>query len=225
MSLIIEYAYKKVVVFRIDVDLFYLKRGPNTPQIYDVDLRLMVVPNIDSWLQSKTHQRYSYRGVCDMADAFKAGLNHSYTHSDLEYICKVSSKYTIDIIFKTYIISEFSSAYWVELMNPIKIYKFIDILRTDFDKFRLKYGDDELYNILCRLWQFSNLHSLSETAVFESLIRKIGRIPQSPKYPDTSLIDSEVEKLVTEMVVNRNATEFKNISDELVTNAKLVQEF
>jgi hypothetical protein len=224
MSFIIKYVHLDTIVFSIGVDLFYLKQGPGIPQVFDVNLKPLIIPNIDAWFQSKTQQRYSYRGVSDMAEAFAAGLRHTYTSKDLEYFCRLVVRSTKDAIFKTDIVRDFSAAYWVELMDPYKITKLIEILRCDFDKFRLKYNDEELYNILCRLWQFSNLHAPSEAAIFEALIRsKMSRTPQLPQYPDTREADIEVERLVVGVVVGETLTKHKGIPDELVDNARTIQ--
>jgi hypothetical protein len=224
MSLTIKYVYHETVAFTIGVDLFYLRQGPGIPQMFDASLNPMVVPNIDAWLQSKTQQRYSYRGVADMASAFAAGLQHAYTSNDLEHLCKLIVRTTKDAIFKTDVAREFSAAYWVELMDPGKLTKFIEILRRDFGKFKAKYSGEELYNILCRLWQFSNLHAPSESAIFESLIRsKMLRTPQLPKYPNTQEADAEVEKLVIGIILGEALTEYKGIPDELVHNVRRLQ--
>lgn len=224
MSLTIKYVYRETVAFTIGLDLYYLRQGPGIPQMFDGNLSPMVVPNIDAWLQAKTQQRYSYRGVSDMASSFAAGLHHAYTSDDLHHLCKIIVRTTKDAIFKTDVAREFSAAYWVELMDPGKITKFVDVLRQDFDKFKSKYTDEELYNILCRLWQFSNLHAQSEAAVFESLIRsKMLRTPQLPKYPDTQEADEEVERLVLGIIIGETLTEYKGISDELVNNVRRIQ--
>lgn len=224
MSLTIKYVYKETIAFIIGLDLFYLRLGPGLPQMFDKHIKSMVVPNIDTWLQLKTQQRNSYRGLCDMAVSFSSGLQHTYTGKDMERICKLVVHSTRDIIFKTDIAREFSAAYWVELMDPGKILKFLDILRNDFNRFKAKYSDDELYNILCRLWQFSNLYAKSEVPVFETLIRtKMLRSPCLPRYPDTTKADQEVEKLVIGMIIEKGFTEFKGIQDELVANVRAIQ--
>lgn len=224
MSLTIKYVYKEAVAFTIGAGLFYLRQGPGIPQMFDRNIKPMIVPNIDAWLQSKTQQRYSYRGLCDMATSFAGGLRHIYTTEDMEHICKLVVRSTRDAIFKTDMARDFSTAYWIELMDPGKIQKFIDILRNDFEKFQSKYTDNELYNILCRLWQFCNLHAPSETAVFEALMRsKMSRTPRLPRYPNTVEADREVEKLVIGVVIGKTLTEFKGISDELINNVRTIQ--
>lgn len=159
-----------------------------------------------------------------MAAAFAAGLVHAYTSNDLKGVCKLIVRSTKDAIFKTDVAHDFSAAYWVELMDPGKINKFLSVLRNDFEKFRARYSEEELYNILCRLWQFSNLHVPSESAVFESLMRsKIQRTPRLPKYPDTKEADAEVEKLVVGIILGETLTEYKGIPDELVHNVRRIQ--
>ena len=185
--------------------------------MFDARLNPMIVPNVDAWLQSKTQQRYSYQGLADMASAFAVGLQHAYTSNDLEYLCRLIVRTTKDAIFKTDVAREFSAAYWVELMDPGKLTKFIDALRRDFDKFKAKYSNKELYNILCRLWQFSNLHAPSESVIFESLIRsKMLRTPQLPVYPDTQEADTEVERLVSGIIIGEALTEYKGIPDDFL---------
>jgi len=212
MSFTIKYVYHETIAFTIGSDIFYLRQGPGIPLMFDNNLKQMVVPNIDAWFQSKTQQRYSYRGV-----------QHSYTSSDMERVCRMIVRSTKDVIFKTDITRDFSTAYWVELMDPGKLQKFVDVIRQNFERFKEKYDDDGLYNILCRLWQFSNFHAPSEAPIFESLIRsKLGRLPQLPHYPKTDEADDIVKKLVIDLIIGRSLTEFKDISNELVKNVRII---
>ena len=196
MTITIKYVEGETVAFIINNQLFYLRQGPGVPQIFDENLKAQIIPNIDNWFQAKTQQRYSYKSVCDMAAAFAAGLQHSYTNDDLVWVIKRVVNATVKTIFQTDHAREFSRAYWVELMDPGKLLKLVEYIRSDFSSFSERYEPEELYNVLCRLWQFSNFYAPSESAIFETMIRThLKRVPQSPRYPDTSNTDQEIEKL------------------------------
>lgn len=225
MPLKIMYVYKDVIAFSIDRELFYIQRSPNCLKVYDHSIGQLQIPNVDMWLQLKTQQRYSYRSLCDMADSFADGLSHSYTDNDLRSVCKQSARATRDAIFKTDIVSEFASAYWIELLSDDKLQKIIYILRNNFNKFKSSYTDDELYNILCRLWQYCNLHAPSESAVFESIIRSKLSLPtRLPHYPDTSQADAEIDKLVLSVIVGKSVTKYKGIPTDIVNNVVMIND-
>lgn len=224
MTVTIKYVERETIAFMIDSELFYLRQGPGIAQIFDENLKPQIIPNINSWFQTKTQQRYSYRDVCDMAAAFAAGLRHSYTNDDFVRMGKEIVAATVKTIFQTDNSREFSREYWVELINLNKLQKLIEIFRSDFDKFKMQYDSEELYNVLCRLWQFSNFYAPSEAAIFETLIRtRLKRSPQIPQYPDTSNIDSNIEKIVIGNLLGKTHSQFKEIPNELVNNVKDIQ--
>lgn len=224
MTVIIKYVERETIAFMIDEELFYLRQGPGIPQIFNGSLKLQTIPNINNWFQTKTQRRYSHRDICDMASAFTTGLQHSYTTDDFVKIGKEIVVATVKTIFQTDNSREFSRAYWIELMDPGKLQKLIEIIRSDFDRFKAKYNPEELYNILCRLWQFSNFYAPSEAAVFETLIRiQLKRSPQIPQYPNTSNIDSDIQKIVLGNLLSKTHNKFKDISNELINNVRNIQ--
>lgn len=224
MTVTIKYVERETVAFQINNELFYLRQGPGIPQIFNSNLRPQIIPNIDNWFQAKTQQRYSYRSICDMSAAFAAGLQHSYTNDDLAGISREVVNMTVKTIFQTDHAREFSRAYWIELMDPGKLMKLVSHIRSDFERFKKQHDQEELYNILCRLWQFSNFYAPSESAVFETMIRnRLMRTPQIPRYPDTSAIDDKVEKLVVGNLLGKTLNKFKGIPSELVSNVRKLQ--
>lgn len=222
MALTIKYVYCDTIAFTIGVDLFYLRTAPNIPQIFDQNEKPQIIPNLDSWILAKTQQRYSYQSLLDMAAAFAAGLSHSYTATDLDGLCRKVVQLSKSAIFHTEYATDFSRAYWIELLDPGKLQKFVESLRSQFQQLREEHNDNELYNILCRLWQFCNFHAPSESAVFEAMIQRMGRKPQPPTF---SAIDSDraIEELVLYDILKTELSEFKNISNELVDNVKRIQ--
>jgi hypothetical protein len=190
----------------------------DAPKICDLDLKIVETKNIDYWLKSKTD--FSYEQIALMADAYNDGLNNSYSLSDIKLISSAMIKATKDAIFKTDLVDEFASSYWIELMDANKLNKFIDMLRIGFDDLLHKHGEDELYNILCRLWQFSNVCHYEKMYVFESMIKnRMNRIPKLPAYPNTDDAEKVIQEMVFGILFDRY-NEHRNVPDSLVLAVK-----
>lgn len=215
-TLQIKYATKDVVGFVVNNELFYLKFGPNIPQLFDESLSPLIVPNFDSWIQSKTQQRYSYQSLHDMAIAFYAGLSAAYNTDDLYGVCDLSAMAAIAEITKDGAIYEYSLVYWIETLGSDKMELYIKRVRDNFDKIRHKIGDNKLYNELCRMFKTCKRHQPHNAEVCENLIKRLGRIPMNPTYPNTDDTDQQVLLSARETVKKSLGTRYKGVQDSIV---------
>ena len=217
---IIKYVYKYTIAIEILDGSIYILRTNNIPKIFDLHMNVVELKNVNYWLKTKTG--FTYEQITDMASIYREGLDNSYSLSDIKIISRAMIKATKDAIFKTDLVSEFASLYWVELLDINKLNKFIEYIRNDFDQLLKKYGRDEFFNILCRLWQFSNVCHPDKMYVFESMIKKrLGLTPKLPQYPDTSEAEQIIEDMVFGIIFTNRYHEYKNISDQLI---KIVEE-
>jgi len=188
----IKYVQGNVVVFEVDNTTYYMKRGNGYPEIFNTHLTPQVIYNVDNWFQAKTAQKYSYKNVCDMADAFAAGMAHSYNSQDLANIIGTTITMMRDALFNDGIIHDYHKHYWVEMMRPEKLGAYIQVLRDKFVAVRAEHGDAKLYDILCKLWKMSKRSRPADSGVFERMITRLHRTPEDPKQPDTVDIDSAI---------------------------------
>lgn len=217
---IIKYATDECVVLNINEGLYYLKCC-SIPRVYDNELNIIDIRSVNYWLESNTG--HSYKQILLLADAFKDGLDKAYCLRDIKLLSEVMIKAAEEAIFKTDLIHEYASIYWIELMDINKIGKFISLLRNNFDDMLKKYGKESLYNMLCRLWQFCNICYPDEMHVFESMIKnKLMMTPKLPSYPDTTELNVTMREMIFGIVFGGEYGEYKNVSNEIVKNAEKI---
>lgn len=185
-------------------------------------MKKLLIPNMDHWLQAQTQQRYSFRGLRDMMEAFSGGLKHSYARDDLRSVCEHIFDVTRDYIFKTEYARFYSAAFKIELMDPKQIPKLIDQIKNNYDDYRNRFGDDRFHLYLCRIWQFCNFHNPSESAVVESLIRRMDKQTEEPSYPKVEY-EEEIKRHVLTRTLGSDLVKFKDIDDEIVKNVDKIQ--
>lgn len=61
----------------------------------------------------------------------------------------------------------------------------------------------------------------SAAAIFEGFIRRLGRQPTTPNYPDTTDLDNELIERVCQTVFRSQS--LYNINDEIVANVRRIQ--
>lgn len=217
--MIIRYVSGEVIVFEIDNKLYYFHDSPNLPQVYDQQLNKLIIPNLDSWIQSQTGQRHSLRGLRDMAAAFSCGVRCGISDKQGRQLISNVVIATKQQIFHSALASGYARAYFIELLDPIKIESaHLHPIAKNFDKLLKKCGPDRFYNYLCRFWQLCNQHSSSMAAIFENMIKRLNKQPTTPQYPTTTELDNN---LVAEVhrVVLKNLSLY-NVPDEIVHNTQ-----
>lgn len=199
----------RFVAFSIDFDLWFAQVEP-FPRIYDADLRPQLIPNLDSWFQAKTQQRYSLQSFLDIVAAFRAGLSKSYSVNDLRAVAHRAVLAAKSALFER--MGEYGKHYWVEVLDPVKLETvWVPQIREKFDELRGKLGDDEFHNYLCRLWKFSTRHRPGLAIVFERFIKRLGREPADPKLPQTTTLDEDLCKTVLSTVVGRDTADYRGV--------------
>lgn len=218
----IKYVNGETAAFTIYDELYYIKTGPDIPMLFDRKMKKLLIPNVDSWLQAQTQQRYSFRGLRDMMEAFAHGLEHSYARDDLKVVCEHIFNMTRDYIFKTEYTRSYAIAFKVELMNPKQIPKLTRQIKDNFDNYRKRFGNDRFYLYLCRIWQFCNYHDPSESAVVESLIRRMDKRAEEPTYPMVEN-EAEIKNHVITKTLGSDLAKFKGIDEQVVENVNGIQ--
>jgi len=196
----IVYAFKNTAAFSIGEALYYIKMDGDFPFVYDKNLKKLVMPNIDYWLQAQTKQRYGLRSLRDMISAFKDGIQYSYDEVNLASICETVFDNTISYVFKTNHGKDFAKAFWIECLDENKIRKLTSTISDEFDLYHDKYGES-FYNFLNRLWQYYMYHIPSEAAIIVKMIGRLGMVPQKPDYPTPTAELIIKSQIVTEDLV------------------------
>lgn len=215
----IRHVKSRTVAFTIYDQLYYLKTGPDLPELYDSKMNRMMMPNVDSWLQAQTHQRYSLRGLKDMMNAFSQGVGQGFSSVDIEEIIKEAFDDIERMIFRTEYSRYYSIAYRLEMMDPKHMERLINQIRMNFDDYLAKFGDDRLYNYLCRVLKFCNNHMLDESSTVERLISRLGRKSDEPKFPVVEKSD-EIKNKVLKKILNR----LRKDDNEIIRNVELIHD-
>jgi len=216
MPLTIEYAHEDSVCFRVHGVIHYLRIKPEPSRLYDQNLNQLVVPNIDSWFQSKTNQRYSFRTVCDMAEAFKSGLHAAYVYDDLRQISELCLNDVLDELFKFGMAAEYTSTCWIELATPTKIDKIVNFFNLRLDDLRNDMGDDGVHALLCRILAICKHKSLNQATIVKKLFDRINMETEEPNLPDISKLHDKVKQRVRSKVFGKNEPKYKKISDDVI---------
>lgn len=220
MSLTIEYACDGVVVFRLNGQIYYLRVEPQPSQLLDCNLNPLIVPNIDNWFQAKTHQRYSFREICDMGAAFKAGVSSAYTYMDLKQIGELCMDTILRELIQFGGAAEYTSTFWIELATSNKLDKIARFFNEKFGALKDELGVDEFSKILCRLIFISQHKKLNHGYVFKKLLQRIGQEYVEPKVHDSHDLDKIIKDKVRVIVFGRdNIPKYKNISPDVINNA------
>jgi len=220
--MIIRYVENDVTVFEVNGELFYFRDNPNMPEMFDSQLKKMVVPNFDNWIQAQTSQKYSLHSLRDMSVAFRAGFDCSISDNDARKLVINTIIATKRSIFHTDLATGYSRAYFIELIDLPKVEEVhVKSIVVNFEKLVKKCGRDRLYNYLCRFWQVCNYNLPNVAAVFENFIKRLGLQPSSPHYPETPDLDNELEERVGQMVFK--GVSLCHVTDEIISNARRIQ--
>jgi len=222
-NLMIKYASKDVVCFSVDDQVYYLKFGPNVPQLFDEHLVLMIIPNIDTWIQSKTQQRHSYQSLYDMSLCFYNGIQTSYNIANIDQICNLVIKLTIDEILKNGWIYEYSLIYWIEVLGPDTIEECLKKISLNFEIIRDKIGDHKLYNNLCRISKTCRVRQPHNSDICDKLIERLNMGSSDPVYPNTDSLDNKVSAGVKELLKKSIGIFYKGIPSNIIDNIRLLQ--
>jgi len=143
-----------------------------------------------------THNRFSYQGLVDMASSFIDGVRSCLNRDSIDDMVDESIIDAIHVILQKGYIEEYSLKYWIEVLDSSEIEKYIIKIRNNFNKLEI-LNKDGLHNDLCRILEVCEIRQLKHLIeICNNLIKRMGRTPILPKYPDTSVIDNKVLKRV-----------------------------
>jgi hypothetical protein len=209
-----------VVAFSIDNQLFFVDFVP-VIKMYDGDMKPLMVSNFDTWLQARTHQRYSLQSFQDAADAFRSGLAKTYSIGDLKDIAITSALAAKKSIMT--MMGEYRKHFWVELLDPTKLdTDLASEIRDRFDEMRQRLGDDNFYNYLCRLWKLAINNRPKTAAIYERFIQRLGKEPSEPILPSTSSLDDELQKAVLPAVLTKVLGAYKGVPPHVQERVEII---
>lgn len=205
-------------MFSLDDLLPYYLIVDAIPRLFDSFGTSVWVVNIDDWFQVHTEQRYSYRGVQDMAVSFANGMRLTYSLNDVIECAKETSIITADFILDSDLTSEYVANYNIELCSLRDIGEAIDDIRKHWDEYYSR-PNDWLYYLLCRWWKYCSIRRLGQVAIIERLIERLGRMP---KELGRVRIES-LERRTVDAVVNKLFGRMKkNQKDGIVERANFI---
>jgi hypothetical protein len=217
--MVIRFVVGEITVFEIDGKLYYFRDRRGLPELFDQNLTKLIAPNLDNWLQTMTGQRYSLRGLRDMSAAFTSGLQCGISEEQARQLISNAILESKNHIFQSALASDYARKYFIELIDPVKIeIAHLPTITKNFNKLLKTCGAAHLYNYLCRFWQLCNHHSVSTAAVFENLIRRLGKEPATPQYPITAELDNDLAAEVGRIVL-KNVSLY-NVTADIVHNIK-----
>lgn len=222
VKLEIIYSKDHIIVFSIDVELYYLKTGPDIPHLYDANVRGMLVPNIDSWISAKTRQRYSYQTLCDLGAAFRSGLKSAYDHSDLIKISEQSVKQTIKELFYGGKIYDYNFIFWIEVCPTDAIEKHLRIIRDNLQEIIEKVGVDKLHNDLNRMLKVCLKRQSDCADVCTKLIERIGKRTSEPTYPDADTLNAMLISNVKKNIFKSFMSKYKTVSKSVEESVDVI---
>lgn len=191
----IKYANEDIVVVKFDDVLYYI-RTRGIPQVYDNQGRLLVISNIETWMIVNTQNRYTYQGLIDMASSFVDGVRSCLNKDSIDDMVDESIIDAIHILLQKGYIEEYSLKYWIEVLDSSELERYIIKIRNNFDKLEI-LNKDGLHNDLCRILEVCEIRQLKHLIeICNNLIKRMGRVPTLPKYPDTSTLDNKILRRV-----------------------------
>lgn len=219
----ILYATEQVVACVIEQRRYYIQFGPDFPKIYDDTCKPLIVPNVDMWIQAKTHQRYDLRTLKDMTMAFIAGMRCAYSKSDVMKEAYNSCCITINEILTKGLIYDYTLVYWIEVLGNETIERYLKTIAEKLEYVMEKMGKDRLYNDLCRIYRICVIRQIDSKDVCENLIKRLGSVVREPKFPDSRKIDQIIMNNVKTKVFEHVNNMYKNVDDELIKVLKSIE--
>lgn len=212
----IIWAFDRIIYFKIDSEFYYLYDQSGIWHILDADYKQLNIPNIDNWIESKTHKRYSLRTLQDMGKAFYSGVKTAYDIDEIRALCQKVSLYTIRKIMRSDFVYRYSLQYWIETLEQEDVEKYLKLLRDNFEAIKSKVGELKLYNELCRIFKICQIRQLYGSDICLALINKLGKMVADPKYPNTDTMDKDIIEEVVGLVFQMLSSQRKNMPDSVL---------
>lgn len=220
----ILYANDLVICFAVEYEIYFLLYGRDNLRLYDANGNAILCPNIDNWIQAKTHQRLSARSLVDIGIAYKKGLDDSYNVNDLEKIVESTILSTINEIMHNYL-SEYSLVYWIEVSPPDKIEAMLKSIRSNFDIIRKTMGNEGLSNELSRIYNYCVNRQPHNAEVALKLLSRMSTVPAESKCNKANDLNREVVMNVKSIIRKQLGHLYKNVNDDIVSKANKISKY
>lgn len=181
----------------IDKELYYIYFGPGLPKIFNKDMNLLTIPNIDNWISSKTKQRYSLRTLNDIIIAYLEGVNSAFSEQDVLDVVDKCVDLTVKRVARSQILDALNKLYWIESASATSLTELINKFRNNFGDYRKRLGDDVLHNILCRIYKTCSVRQFDGADAVEAMMSRLDRSVKDPVYP---VVDKVVKDIKDDII-------------------------
>ncbi len=212
----ILYAKDSVMAFRINAQLYFIKLEPHVPTIYDNTVKPLIIPNIDSWIQAKTHQRYSLSLLKELCHAFESGINAAFTKADVLTIAEYSAHMVLEELLHRGMIYDYAISYWIEVLGSDKIEEYLKIIASKLDYVVSRMGKRKLVRELNRIRHISFLRQINSQFICEKLLEKLDAKIEAPHYPETAKLDNKIKLNARNEVIKLIKKEFSTVPDDVI---------
>lgn len=218
-KVVIKYAHNYAIAIAINQEIYYIRTGPDIPMIYNADLKKLYIPNADSWIQAQTQQRHSYRGILDMAEAFKMGTQFSYDNSTIKDLLKKYYIMVRNIIFNSKHNKEYIENYKIEAMSNKQLETMLQDVETKYQQYVTKFGMPKLQAYLNRIYACCKNREIN-TQTIEVLIKRTG---VQPTCDIVQMNDGDILDEIIEKCVNLGLTTSVKIDQRIIENTIFVE--
>lgn len=212
----IIYAHNDAMAVKLDNVLYYMSLQDGLPRVYDNTGRQLIIPNVDSWIQAKTRQRYSITSLRDMCAAFQAGMLSSYVKTEVLAVVEYAVKHAIDEIMHRGMIYDYSLLYWIEVQGTDKLESYLKTISNKLDVIVQRVGRQKLINELKRINRVCVLRQSSARYVCEKLLERLNIDSNDPIFPKSDAIDAKVMQNAINEVLKYLKREHKSVDSTVV---------
>lgn len=187
----------KVAAVRIAGDLYLIRLDPLLPEVFDKDLKKLIVPDIETWLSYHTMLQVSYKSLISQCLAFHKGFTSSRYNRNRSDSIRDIVKSTIINIFRTELASKYVIDYWIECTPKARISsKIISPImkKTEYliDKLGIRTFEDYANRIRKIAEENADLN------IVDKMFKRLNLQTREPSYPNTDKLDSIVISNVLE---------------------------
>lgn len=190
----IEFSNGRIAALRLDGELYFIRLDVHIPEVYDRYCNKLTIPNINTWINNKTHQQYDFFHILDLCDAFRKGYMSSVMNRNPEQYVLSLIKRILRTLFTSGLAYRYVNDYWIECTDPTKLSaKIISPIMKKYDLLIKKLGKSTFEDYANRIRRISTAaSSTSVDKMFERLRLEI----RDPLYPDTDELDRQFAAII-----------------------------